>query len=46
MEKPFDGLCNQSTNLNQLERKQLQLYSSHYWLAYKDGLLWTGQDHH
>ena len=45
MKEPFDGLCDRSIGINQLERRQLQLHSGYYWLAHKDGLLQTGQDH-
>ena len=41
-----NGFCDRSTNFNQLEKRQLWLHSSHYWLAHKDGPLQTGQDYH
>ena len=46
MERPIDGLCNRPTHLNQLEGRQLQLYSSHRWPTNKDDLLEAGKDHH
>ena len=46
MEKPFDGFCYKITNFNQLKRWQLWLYSSHCWLAHKNGVLWASQGHH
>ena len=45
MEKPFDGLCDQSTNINRLEERQLQLHSSHRQSTHQDRLLQTSQDH-
>ena len=46
IKKPFEELCDLSTDLNQLKRKQLQFYSSHRWLAYKDGQLETSEYDH
>ena len=45
MKRSFDGLCDRSTGINQLEGRQLQLYSSHRQLTHEDGLVQTGQDY-
>ena len=45
MEEPFNGLCDRSTGINQLERKQLRLHSSYCQLTHEDGPLQTSQDH-
>ena len=45
MEKPFNGLCYQSTSIKQVETRQLRLHSSHCRLTHKDSLLETGLDH-
>ena len=45
MERSFEGLCDRFTGINQLDRRQLRLYSNHCQLTYKDGPLQTGQNH-
>ena len=39
IEKPINKLCDRTTHLNQLEKRQLQLHSSHRWTANEDGSL-------
>ena len=45
MKRPFNGLRDRSISINQLERRQLRLHSSHRQLTHKDVPLQTGQDH-
>ena len=44
MEKPFDGLCDRSTGINQFKERQLRLHSSHCWSTPEDATLRTGPD--
>ena len=41
MERLFNGLCNRSTSINWLKKRQLQLHFSYCLLAYKDSPLQT-----
>ena len=46
MKELFNRIYDQSTNLKEFDRKQIQLYFSHCWSTPEDGLLQTGQDYH